>query len=65
MLKCPSCKNGSFKTEVFEPSGSGFKHTAIACSSCNTVVGVMDFFNVGQMLTDIEKRLKAIEQRIR
>lgn len=38
-----------------------FKLTFVQCSSCGVPVGVMDYYNIGNKLDGLEKRIKAIE----
>jgi predicted nucleic-acid-binding Zn-ribbon protein len=54
---CPKCGNHMFTTSEIEPSGSNFKFIAVICSSCGTIVGVQEFFNVGQLIHDLAKQL--------
>lgn len=55
--KCPNCSSTSFETAIEEPSGSNFKLIFIRCSSCGTVVGTMDYYNIGSMLEKIGDKL--------
>lgn len=60
--KCGSCGSGSF--ELVEQSGiknSKFKLHFVQCSSCGVPVGVMEYYNLGDKLEGMEKRIKAIE----
>lgn len=54
---CPKCDSRTFETQVFEPRGSRFKLMSVNCTSCGAVVGVTDFWNIGQTLMDLGKRL--------
>jgi hypothetical protein len=47
------------------PRGSTFKYSAVACTGCGAVVGVLDFFNIGEQLKNVEKRLDRIESLLR
>ena len=58
--KCPSCKNGTFKIEENAPSNSPYKLIFVHCSSCGTVVGVMDYLNIGDLLLAQNRALKEI-----
>jgi hypothetical protein len=57
MVKCPHCDGTSWRTEIIEPRLSNYKLTAIVCESCNAPAGFLDFFNIGDMLMEINKRL--------
>lgn len=54
---CVKCGNGNFEAIEYSPSGSSFKLVFIQCSSCGGVVGVMDFYNIGDRLTELGKKL--------
>jgi hypothetical protein len=54
---CVKCGNGKFETMQHSPSGSRFKLVFIQCSSCGGVVGVVDFYNIGDRLTELGKKL--------
>jgi predicted Zn finger-like uncharacterized protein len=51
--KCPSCSSTYFET----PSGSRYKLQFVKCSSCGTVVGVLDYYNIGALLFALAKKL--------
>lgn len=53
-----------FKVVTKEPSGSNFKLNFVQCSSCNTPIGVLDYFNIGGLLKDQEKAIAKIDSRI-
>lgn len=60
--KCGGC--GSFSFEMVEKSnvrGSRFKIMFIQCSTCGVPVGVMDYFNIGNKIDELEKRVKRVE----
>jgi predicted nucleic acid-binding Zn-ribbon protein len=61
---CPKCGNGRFKLVTQEPSGSNFKLNFIQCSSCNSPVGVMDYFNTGAQMEDQKKQIDKISSRL-
>ena len=54
---CVKCGNGKFEMVEHSPAGSRFKLNFIQCSSCGGVVGVMDFHNIGDRLTELGKKL--------
>ncbi|ENW23378.1 hypothetical protein F925_02336 [Acinetobacter lwoffii NCTC 5866 = CIP 64.10 = NIPH 512] len=60
--KCGSCGSESFELmEQARIKNSNFKLTFVQCSSCGVPVGVMDYYNIGNKLDGLEKRIKAIE----
>lgn len=54
---CPKCGNGHFEMVENSPKGSDFKLTFIQCSSCGAVVGVMDYYNIGNIVNQIAEKL--------
>lgn len=57
MSSCPKCQNHSFELKANEPQGSKFKIMFIQCTSCGTVVGVTDFYNIPSLLEKIATKL--------
>ncbi len=55
--KCPKCESSSFEVEYETPKNSNFKLLFVCCSSCGTVVGVLDYYNIGAMLEKLGDRL--------
>ena len=57
--RCPKegCNSTRFESELEEPEGSKFKLLFIRCYSCGTVVGVLDYYNIGAMLTKLGQKL--------
>lgn len=63
--KCGSCGSSAFElVEQDRLKNSNFKLTFVQCSSCGVPIGVMDYYNIGDKLNDLEKRLKNIESTI-
>ena len=56
--KCVSCGNGYFEVVEKEPRNSNFKVMFVQCSSCGGVVGVMDFYNIGTIVKNLEKEIE-------
>ena len=59
MSKCPSheCGGTTFELKENTPRTSRFKYMFVQCSSCGTVVGVLDYFNIGNVLEKICKKI--------
>jgi hypothetical protein len=55
--RCPKCASSSFELENFTPRNSEFKLSFVQCSSCGAVVGVLDYYNIGQLIHDLAKKL--------
>jgi predicted nucleic-acid-binding Zn-ribbon protein len=62
--KCPSCDNYNFTMVEHSPSMSNFKYMFIQCSKCGAVVGFTDFYNVGKLVKDQEKKINNIESQL-
>ena len=41
------------------PRGSNFKYQFVQCASFGAVVGVMEYYSVGEMLKNLAKKLGA------
>ena len=57
MTKCPKCDGYYFKVEEIVPAGSSYKLIAVQCTSCNTPIGVMEYFNSGAKLANLEEQV--------
>jgi predicted nucleic-acid-binding Zn-ribbon protein len=62
--RCGKCENSSFKVQEISPAGARYKMFTVQCSSCQTAIGVTDFFNLGSLLQDQEKKLKEMDGRL-
>jgi transcription initiation factor IIE alpha subunit len=62
--KCPSCNNSYFELKENSPTDSQFKLQFVQCSSCGAVVGAMDYWNLGTVSKDIEKKVNKIDSDI-
>jgi hypothetical protein len=61
---CGRCGGHFFELKVNEPYDARFKTMFIQCRSCGTPVGVQDYYNLGQLLKEQEKKLKQLESRL-
>lgn len=57
MPKCPNCQSSGFTMMEITPVGSNFKYNAICCISCQSVVGIVDFYNTASLLETLAKKL--------
>lgn len=57
MSTCLRCGGTTFETCDKEPRGSRYKLVFIQCSECGGVLGVLDFYNIGQLVHDLAKAL--------
>ncbi len=53
---CPKCSNHLFQATQISVSGARFKYTVVNCTSCGTIVGMMDFYNIGNMLLQMGEK---------
>jgi predicted nucleic-acid-binding Zn-ribbon protein len=52
MSSCPKCGENRFELAENSPAGSKFKFMFVQCAGCGTVLGVLDYYNVGDMLQE-------------
>ena len=55
---CPSCSNTNFEAVNETPVNSNYELIFIRCVSCKTVVGVLDYYNVGTLIHKLAAKLK-------
>lgn len=55
--KCPKCEWTNFECVIETPASSNYKLTFVRCSKCKTVVGVLDYTNIGSALSKIGDKL--------
>ena len=56
--KCPNCTNTEFEVVNETPVNSNYELIFVRCNSCKTVVGVIDFYNVGALVKKLASKLK-------
>jgi uncharacterized Zn finger protein len=56
--KCPSCSNAEFEVVNETPVNSNYELIFVRCTSCKTVVGVIDYYNVGSLVKKLATKLK-------
>ncbi len=56
--KCTVCANTDFEAVNETPVNSNFELIFIRCASCKTVVGVIDYYNVGALVKKLASKLK-------
>jgi uncharacterized Zn finger protein len=62
---CPKCNNHTFEIVENSPSKSAYKLLFVQCTSCGAVVGVMDYYNIGARINELEKKVDNISKYIR
>jgi len=61
---CIKCGNRIFELVEQEPINAAFRLNFVQCSSCGGVVGVLDHFNIAQLISEFAKKLGARANRI-
>jgi len=56
--KCPKCENNEFEVVNETPVNSNYDLIFVRCSNCHTVVGVIDYYNVGTLIKKLANKLK-------
>jgi hypothetical protein len=54
---CVKCGGRHFELKEASPTNSQFKVNFVQCASCGGVVGVLDYYNIGQELQIIKKTI--------
>ena len=57
-------RGAPFRIKINEPYDARFKAMFVQCRSCGTPVGVQDYYNIGGLLKEQEKKLKQLESRL-
>lgn len=55
---CIKCGNSSFENKDVTPRNSEFILSFIQCTSCGGVVGVVDFYNIGELIHQLADKLQ-------
>lgn len=51
------CESNHFELVEYTPQKSRFKLMFVQCGSCGTVVGVLDFYNIGNLIHEFAEKL--------
>ena len=54
---CTKCGNTQFEVKVVEPGESNFKFNFVQCTGCGGVVGVLDYWNIGELIHQLAEEL--------
>lgn len=55
---CPKCGYNSYEQATELPKNCNYKLSFIRCSSCGTVVGVTEYYNIGALLYKLAEKLR-------
>ena len=64
MSTCSKCGGHIFEITEQEPSGSRFKVYFVQCTSCNTPIGIMDYFDTNSSMKNIEIKLGNLQNSL-
>ncbi len=56
--KCPKCENTKFEVVNETPVNSNYELIFVRCTSCHSVVGTIDFYNIGSLIKKLADKLK-------
>ncbi|MBN2487032.1 MAG: hypothetical protein JXB34_13740 [Bacteroidales bacterium] len=56
--KCPKCENSEFEVVNEKPANSNYELIFVRCNKCFTIVGVIDYYNVGALIKQLALKLK-------
>ena len=55
--KCPKCENPYFEVKENIPNSSNYKLMFVQCAKCGSVAGVLDYYNIGTLVKELEKKI--------
>lgn len=56
--RCPKCETTEFEVVNETPVNSNYELIFVRCTQCQTVVGVIDYYNVGTLIKKLAQKLK-------
>ncbi len=63
--KCGKCENSSFKLQQIEARDAAYKMFTIQCTSCQTPIGITDYYNVGSLVKQQEASIKELQSKLK
>ncbi|HEB36002.1 hypothetical protein LCGC14_1696520 [marine sediment metagenome] len=60
---CTKCDNNHFELKEVSPRDSEFILYFVQCTSCGGVIGVIDFYNIGELIHQLAKQLNVSLKR--
>lgn len=61
---CAKCGNHTFELVESSPLSSNFKFLFLQCAHCGGVAGVLDYLNIGSILTEQNKLLRKMARAL-
>lgn len=62
--KCAHCQSMRFEIQEQEPAGSSVKLNFVQCSGCGNPIGVLEYYNSGKLLKNLEHQIKNLESQM-
>lgn len=62
--KCGHCNGTMTGVATIEPNGANYKQMATVCLSCNAILGVSEYYNIGTLLKKAEKERAELTRHI-
>jgi uncharacterized Zn finger protein len=56
--KCPKCEKSGFEVVNEVPVNSNYPLIFVRCANCGSVIGVLDYYNVGELIKKLAEKLK-------
>lgn len=56
--KCPKCENSKFEVVNEMPVNSNYELIFVRCTECRSVVGTIDYYNIGALIKKLALKLK-------
>jgi uncharacterized Zn finger protein len=64
LSRCSKCGNESFEMVEVEPKNWRFKVMFVQCTSCGSVVGTMDHFNLSTLILELKEKIDNVESKL-
>jgi uncharacterized Zn finger protein len=58
LSKCPKCEQSAFEVVNELPVNSNYELIFVRCAHCHTVVGTIDYYNIGALIKKLALKLK-------
>jgi excinuclease UvrABC ATPase subunit len=62
--KCGHCGATGTKIVEIEPQDAAYKQIGICCVSCNSILGITDYFDTGTLLKKAELQANAMAMKV-
>lgn len=62
--KCGHCNQTGTKIAEISPSGGNYKQNAICCISCSAILGVVGYYDAGQLIKNQEAQINSMVRQV-